>query len=753
MKFGATAATTFTVNSATSITATSPAEAAGTVDVTVTTGGGTSATRAPADQFTYTVPPRPTVTGVSPTTGPTTGGTSVTITGTNFTGATAVTFGATAATTFTVNSATSITATSPAEAAGTVDVTVTTPGAPHGATPAADQFTYVGVPRGHLRPWAAFTSKQAVALATLAVSPQTVGDVLVVFAHSPVTTLTVSSVSGGGVTTWTKGLFVGSVGAEEEIWFGKVTTTGSSTVTFTWSASISGHTMDYGAQEFTAGLGSTTIWAGQDRAPSAAPRRRRCPSPLSSPTGTGELYFGYSTVRQQLGAAGIHRGLHLRDHRESNVVAYDTNVSASVSPAGPRPRRAPRRRLRCSCAPAEMRRSSALEPWEDHPRAMEARLVKVSSLSASDERSWRQLADRAVEPNPYFEPDFLSLSVRHFPGYAHTTLVLAQEGDEIKGLLPLVNVERRGLPPRTVARSHDYPTGVSSLCTPLVDRACVDQVVGVLLDGLRTAAKDEGWPGIFSFDRIGDDGPVAESIRRVAGDVGLPVHVKDTWVRGAVNRTGRWDSPVDGNRRREIGRRRRHLAKDSGAEVSVVERSLDPDAVDEFLKMEASGYKGKEGGLAFSRTPETVAWFGEWRQRWAAAGRLVLLSLNVGDVSIAMQCFVRSGPGLFCFRIAFDEAYARYYPGAMLLFSSLEYLRDRTDAQWIDSCSDKNNGFFLGMLPERRKLSMLLIGTGGVLDRSLVSSLPTVERIVALEKQAHAKLHHRNAGEVHEPQP
>jgi uncharacterized protein YhjY with autotransporter beta-barrel domain len=140
--FGATSAAGFTFNSATSITATAPAGAAGTVDVRVTTAGGTSATSA-ADQFTYVG--APTVTALSPTAGPTTGGTSVIITGTRFTGATAVTFGATAATGFTVNSANQITATAPAGAAGTIDIRVTTTGGTS-ATSAADQYTYVGAP-------------------------------------------------------------------------------------------------------------------------------------------------------------------------------------------------------------------------------------------------------------------------------------------------------------------------------------------------------------------------------------------------------------------------------------------------------------------------------------------------------------------------------------------------------------------------------------------------------------------------------
>ncbi|WP_198134517.1 fibronectin type III domain-containing protein [Geotalea uraniireducens] len=89
--------------------------------------------------------PPPTVTGISPSSGPVAGGTSVTISGANFTSATAVTFGSTNATSYTVNSATQITATSPAGSAGTVDITVTTAGGTS-ATGASDQFTYIAAP-------------------------------------------------------------------------------------------------------------------------------------------------------------------------------------------------------------------------------------------------------------------------------------------------------------------------------------------------------------------------------------------------------------------------------------------------------------------------------------------------------------------------------------------------------------------------------------------------------------------------------
>ena len=135
-----TAAGTITASSPTSLTVTAPAGAAGTVDVTVVTPSGTSAIAPPADQYTYES--TPTVTGVTPVAGPLGGATAVTITGTNFTGATAVAFGANSTTTYSVVSPTSITVTAPAGAAGAVDVTVTTGTGTSAVNQPADQYTY-----------------------------------------------------------------------------------------------------------------------------------------------------------------------------------------------------------------------------------------------------------------------------------------------------------------------------------------------------------------------------------------------------------------------------------------------------------------------------------------------------------------------------------------------------------------------------------------------------------------------------------
>ncbi len=139
VSFGGTGATIIS-DSGTQVTVTSPARSAGTVNVTVTTKGGTSG----AAHFTYKAkqapppPAAPTVTGISPASGSTAGGTTVTISGTNLGGATGVSFGGTGAS-ITADSSTKITVTSPAGSAGTVNVTVTTKGGTSGAV----HFTYV----------------------------------------------------------------------------------------------------------------------------------------------------------------------------------------------------------------------------------------------------------------------------------------------------------------------------------------------------------------------------------------------------------------------------------------------------------------------------------------------------------------------------------------------------------------------------------------------------------------------------------
>ncbi|HLB21641.1 MAG TPA: alkaline phosphatase family protein [Solirubrobacteraceae bacterium] len=138
--FGATAASGYTTESSTSLTATSPALAAGTVNITVTTPNGTSATSL-SNRFRAGPP---TITGVSPTVGSTTGGTSVAVTGTGFalgSSATTLKFGSTSAASVQCSTTAACTAVAPAHKAGAVDVKATV-GSQTSVKTAADRFAY-----------------------------------------------------------------------------------------------------------------------------------------------------------------------------------------------------------------------------------------------------------------------------------------------------------------------------------------------------------------------------------------------------------------------------------------------------------------------------------------------------------------------------------------------------------------------------------------------------------------------------------
>ena len=131
VKFNGVNAPSFTVNSATQITAAVPANAT-TGPIAVTTPGGTAAS---ATHFTVTTP-APTITSFAPTSGPV--GTSVTISGTNLTGATSVKFNGVNQPAYTVNAGgTQITAAVPATAT-TGPIAVTTLG---GTATSSTNFT------------------------------------------------------------------------------------------------------------------------------------------------------------------------------------------------------------------------------------------------------------------------------------------------------------------------------------------------------------------------------------------------------------------------------------------------------------------------------------------------------------------------------------------------------------------------------------------------------------------------------------
>lgn len=124
------------------MTVVSPAHAAGVVSLTVQNPDGQISTL--SNSFTYLAPPAPSIVTVSPTSGPTAGGTLVTITGANFVDGASVLFGANSAASVNFSNSTLITAVTPANAAETVNITVQNPDLQSAVTNNA--FTFLAPP-------------------------------------------------------------------------------------------------------------------------------------------------------------------------------------------------------------------------------------------------------------------------------------------------------------------------------------------------------------------------------------------------------------------------------------------------------------------------------------------------------------------------------------------------------------------------------------------------------------------------------
>jgi hypothetical protein len=256
----------------------------------------------------------------------------VTITGSGFAGGDTVSFGGVAATGVTVGSTTSLTATAPA-GTGTVDVTVTGPGGAS-ATTAADRYTYTTAAPAAPTVTAvgAMADGTGTGLSSLAVNPTTVGDALVLTVRISAASATVTSVTGGGANWIQVGSYQDSTSSGLEIWLGTVTATGPSTLSVGYSSSVSSSGVELVAQEFTAGLGSASVWTKDVAAGQTNPSSATIASPSLSAANAGELYVGYSRSPGQV-LAGSTPGVTYDPTALGNMFLFDPSVTGTLAPA------------------------------------------------------------------------------------------------------------------------------------------------------------------------------------------------------------------------------------------------------------------------------------------------------------------------------------------------------------------------------------------------------------------------------------
>lgn len=342
-------------------------------------------------------------------------------------------------------------------------------------------------------------------------------------------------------------------------------------------------------------------------------------------------------------------------------------------------------------------------------------LVSPGDLSAGDLAAWRDLASRAVQPNPLFEPECLVPAVRSLAGREELLLAVAEEGGRWYACIPLCPApawRRLRRPVLTSAVRRMIYDG-----TPLVDAERSVESLTSLLRGLRAAARGDR-PGLVVLDWV-DDGPAAADLQRASRSAGTVYRAYEVWERPMVLRRDQSDYRAGHSRKflYNTRRLRRRLAADEGGEVRLTDRSATADAVQLLLAMESGGYKG-ENGVAVATVRGEPEWFAAMCDSFRAEGRLHLYTLDAGPRAVAAQLLVRGQQGLFLLKTVYDEAFAAYSPGVQLHLDVIDHVHGATDAEWIDTCTYAGNETLLRLYPDRHSVASLVVATGGVADRS-----------------------------------
>jgi hypothetical protein len=325
VSLGGTAATGVTVVSSTSITATTPAHAAGAVSVVVTNTDGQNGTL--ANGYTYTaVTPAPTVSLIAPNTGSSGGGTRVSVTGTGFAAGATVSLGGTAATGVTIVSSTSITATTAAHAAGTASVVVTNTDGQSGTLASGYTYTSSGGGGGPINFVQVNVATPQTPTQSVPVSfgvAQTAGDLNVIAVGWNDTTSTITSVTdtrgnsylqAGNVTTGT--------GLRQALYYARNIAAGNNTVTVAFNDAVP--FPDIRILEYN-GLDTTSPF---DVSAGAAGAGNNASSGAALTTSPAELIFGAGMTATEFSGAGTGFALRVLTAQDGDIAEDELATTA-----------------------------------------------------------------------------------------------------------------------------------------------------------------------------------------------------------------------------------------------------------------------------------------------------------------------------------------------------------------------------------------------------------------------------------------
>jgi CelD/BcsL family acetyltransferase involved in cellulose biosynthesis len=334
-------------------------------------------------------------------------------------------------------------------------------------------------------------------------------------------------------------------------------------------------------------------------------------------------------------------------------------------------------------------------------RVMNGRTVRVRELSERDEAAWRALASRAAVPNPLYEPDCVVPAARHQSFGDDIHVVFAEEDGRVFGCIPVRDVSEW--------RRFPYPFVTTEIrrmvyCgTPLLDGERGTEAMAAMFGALR-ARRGLAHGRVLVLQEIADGGPVDEALHEAAKAAGVALYRYETWDRPFLARRAEatYNDIHTKKDIRNMGRLRRRLDAAVGGEVRLVDRSDDPSAVEDIIRLEAAGYKAHIG-IAMTTVPGETDYFRTMCDRFRKLGRLHVYGLEANGTLCAVVLLVRGDDGLFMLKVGYDERFARSSPGLQLHLDLIGHFHDGLPVQWIDIGTYPGNHTLLRMYPDRKR--------------------------------------------------
>jgi len=351
-------------------------------------------------------------------------------------------------------------------------------------------------------------------------------------------------------------------------------------------------------------------------------------------------------------------------------------------------------------------------------------MMQRSDPALSDAK-WDALAQAASQPNPFFERWALVPALEAFDVGGTVKLACVHDGDRLIGLLPVIHSgDYYGYP---VPHYRTWLHANAFCGAPLVACGSEETFWSALLDWADEASASALF---LHLAGLPEDGALYAALARVAdhGDRPAAVVMREERALLSSDLTPQdyFDQSMSGKKRKELRRQSRRLGEEGALHF---ERRTDASDIStwisQFLELEAKGWKGDEGS-ALASNADTKQFFGRSLAGAAQAGRLERLTLTLGDAPIAMLANFVAPPGVFSFKTAYDEDYARFSPGVLLQRENLDLLA-RADIDWCDSCASEGHPMIERIWREKRTILRVSIGIGGMLRRQAARAFLAAE--------------------------